>query len=555
MLQTIPIAGSQSFQYSPKAKIKLHSDNDGTQFINRAVNWSYVILAICIAYQLVFFWSVPNLAAIGYVVFAWVLFTKYFLNAEIIKVYPFSVFIILGFTATQFYFPLLFISMEMKPLIFNLMKPNEVFFHSSLALLVLLISHWIYRFLPAQSKRGSGSLLKLAGYFQSPSALQLWMMGIIGLLANVYIFLFTTRLASEVTGNALDRTIEAFLPFSYAPYFIPFAVLYGSGRKLPKNTILFLIIFTATLFVMSIIRNSRGAFMIGFTSIGFSYLFGLLLGMFKFPKIQLKHIVIVCFGLWFVSGPLGDLGTAMVIVRSQRNDIGKAELLKLTFETFKDKKAIILRRLEDKGLESEWDERYLNNVFTARFSNIKFNDASLVQAAKIGNNNPAMRRFSIDYVWGALPSPILKLVNPSVDKNTLYSTSFGDYIYSLAGGGTAVLGAFRTGHFAGSGMAAFGWWYLLILGVAMIPAFLLFDKLTYTTKLVSMDGKFFKYKLNLSMCGLIVLTAIFQFLPSESVVNPLTFLLRGYLQMLFLYLVIFHTTKFISQFFQQSKIN
>jgi hypothetical protein len=547
MNQALEIAGSEYVNAGPSPKIKVRGENDSSALIEKSLNWSYGILLLCIAYQVIFFWSLSNLTALAYVTFAWILFSKFFLSAGIVKNYPFSSFIILGYTATQFYFPLLFISLEMKPLIFNLTKPNEVFLHSTLALLVLLISHWIYRFLPTQSKRGSGSYLKYAGFFKSPTILQLWMMGIFGLLANVYVFLFSTTLGTEVTGDALGKTIQAFLPFSYAPYFIPFAALYGTDRKLPKNTITLIIAFTVVLFIMSIIRNSRGAFMIGFTSVGFSYVLGLLLGMFKFPRIQPKHVIISILGVWFLTGPLADLGTAMVIVRSQRNDIGKAELLALTLEAYKDKKAIVLRRMEDKGLVSDWDERYLDNLFTARFSNIKFNDASLVQAAKIGNNNRAMRSFSVDYIWGALPSPILKIVKPDVDKEMLYSTSFGDYIYSLAGGGSAVLGGFRTGHFAGSGMAAFGWWYLAILAVAMFPVFLLFDKLTFTTKLISLDGQFFKYKLNLSMCGLIALTSIFQFLPSESVVNPLTFLLRGYVQMLFLYLIIFHATRLISQ--------
>jgi len=546
MHQALQIARPEPIRIGPSPKLKVQSDYDSSALIDKAVNGSYAILILCIAYQLIFFWSLVNLTAIGYVVFAWILFSKFFLSAAMVKNYPFSSFIILGYTATQFFFPLLFISLEMKPLIFNLTKPNEVFLHSTLALLVLLVAHWVYRFLPVQSKRGAGSFLKSAGYFKSPTIIQLWLMGMFGLMANVYVYLFSTTLGTEVTGDALGKIIQAFLPFSYAPYFIPFAALYGLDRKLPKNTIPLIIGFTVILFVMSIIRNSRGAFMIGFTSVGFSYIFGLLLGVFKLPNIRLKHILFAGVGLWFINGPLGDLGTAMVIVRSQRNDIGKAELLALTLEAYKDKKAIVLRRMEDKGLESDWDERYLDNIFTARFSNIKFTDASLVQAAKIGNNNVAMRNFSIDYIWGALPSPVLKIIKPDVNKEMLYATSFGDYIYSLAGGGSEVLGGYRTGHFAGSGMAAFGWWYLAILAIGICPVFLLFDKLTYTTKLVSLDGKYFKYKLNLSMCGLIALTSIFQFLPSESVVNPLIFLLRGYIQMLFLYLIIFHVTRFIS---------
>lgn len=554
MYPMIDSAEAGSVQRMLRPKIKLRGEADGSIFIDTVKPWSYGIMSLCIAWQLIFFWSPANLAALVYVVLAWGIFCNYFLNAAMVKSYPFSSFIVLGYTATQFYFPLLFITLEGKPLVFNLNRPHEVFLHSFMAFLVLLAAHWIYRILPRQSDRGSGSYLRLAGYFKAPGALQLWMMGLLGLVANVYVFLFSTTIGTSVTGGALDKAIQAFLPFSYAPYFIPFAALYGTDRPLEKKTIPLLISFTVALFVISIIRNSRGAFMVGFTSIGFSYLLGLLLGVFQPPKISVKPLLMAVAGLWFITGPLADLGTAMVIVRGERNDIPKAELISLTLEAYKDKRAIALRRLEDKSFESDWDERYLDNLFTARFSNIKFNDASLEQAAIIGNNNPAMRKFSVDYIWGALPGPILKLVKPDVDKEMLYATSFGDYIYSLAGGGAAVLGGFRSGHFAGSGMAAFGWWYLLILGIAIIPAFLLLDKLSYTTRLVSADGQYFKYKMNLSMCGLIALTSIFQFLPCESVVNPLTFLLRGYLQMLLLYLVIFQSTALAAQLIKRFKL-
>ncbi|HKG05823.1 MAG TPA: hypothetical protein VKB19_05160 [Pedobacter sp.] len=535
-------------------KIKLRGEADGTPFIDKFKSWSYGMLVLCIAWQLIFFWSAANLAAIAYVVLTWGIFCLYFLNAAMLKGYPFSSFIILGYTATQFYFPLLFITLEAKPLVFNLNRPHEVFFHSFMAFLVLLAAHWLYRFLPKQSSRGSGSYLKLAGYFKAPGVMQLWMMGMLGMSANMYVFLFSTTIGTSVTGGALDKAIQAFLPFSYAPYFIPFAALYGADRPLAKKTVSLLITFTIALFIISIIRNSRGAFMVGFTSIGFSYLLGLLLGMFPVPKIALKPVLIAIAGFWFITGPLSDLGTAMVIVRGERNDISKSELIALTLEAYKDKRAIALRRLEDKAFESDWDERYLDNLFTARFSNIKFNDASLEQAAIIGNNNPAMRKFSIDYIWGALPGPLLKLVKPDVDKEMLYATSFGDYIYSLAGGGAAALGGFRSGHFAGSGMAAFGWSYLAILALAIIPVFLLLDKLSYTTKLVSADGKYYKYKLSLSMCGLIGLTSIFQFLPCESVVNPLTFLVRGFVQMVLLYLVIFQVTALAVRLVERFKI-
>jgi hypothetical protein len=234
----------------------------------------------------------------------------------------------------------------------------------------------------------------------------------------------------------------------------------------------------------------------------------------------------------------------MVIVRSQREDISKAELIDMTIDAFSDKKAIKLRRLNDNEAQGDWDERYLDNVFTARFANLKFNDASLVQASIIGDNNPSMKKFTIDYVWGALPTPFLKVLHPSVDKEMVYSVSFGDYIYSLAGAGTSAYGGFRTGHFAGTGMAAFGPWYLLILGIGIVPIFLLFDKLVFIKKTYGISASGVRNtQLCFSVCGLLALTSIFQFLPTESVAGLGTFLLRGWLQMILLYFFVFQVTR------------
>jgi hypothetical protein len=309
-----------------------------------------------------------------------------------------------------------------------------------------------------------------------------------------------------------------------------------------KKLIPWLFAFTLVLFIISMARNSRGAFMVGFTSVGFSYLMGLFLGIFKPPKIAYKLVLISGFGFWIITGPLADLGTAMVMVRGERNDISKAELIDLTISAFSDKEAINLRRLEDIEFESDWDERYLNNVFTSRFSNLKFNDASLVQAKKIGDRHPLMYNYSIDYIWGALPGPLVKIIKPELDKESVYSMSFGDFIYSLTGAGAKVSGGFRLGHFAGTGMASFGWWYLAILGTGMIPVFFLFDKLSIKRQIIHMSGKSKSQRVNFSICGLLCLTSIFQFLPTESVVGPATFLIRGYIQLLVLYWFIFNLT-------------
>src|SRR5690606_3610657 len=173
-----------------------------------------------------------------------------------------------------------------------------------------------------------------------------------------------------------------------------------------------------------------------------------------------------------------------------------------------------------------------------------------VQASKVGDSNPLMKKYTIDYIWGMFPDPILKRINPDVDKEEVYARSFGDYIYSLAGAGSNVYGGFRTGHFTGTGMAAFGWWYLVILGVTMIPVFMLFDKLAMT-QTVTLHGVGIRGQtLTFSVCGLLSITLIFMFLPMESVANIITFIVRGFGQTFLLYFLVFHATKLIIGIFK-----
>lgn len=517
-----------------------------TNIIAKVNSWSWILLMATAAFQCFFFWSIPDVVAILCIVIAWLILSFFFMNEEMLRNYPLSVFLIIGFTATQFYFPLLFTSLEFKPVIFNLELPYEVFFHSLAALIVLVMAHYIYRYFPQQTKRRSSYLYR-CGFFTPPEDLQLWLIGGLGLMANIYVFFVSTDIATQISGNPSDKAIQSLLPFAYAPYFIPVKSIFGGKETKTKKLVLLLTMWTVALFIISMARNSRGAFMIGFTSIAFAYGLGLLLQVFELPKIAFKNIAIAVSVFWVVTGPLADLGTAMVIVRSQRADITKAELIELTWNAFQDKNGIAMRRLADKNAEGNWDERYLDNIFTARFANIKFNDASLIQAEKVGEKNPEMLRYSIDYMWGALPGPILKLANPDVNKDEVYSSSFGDYIYHLAGAGSLAFGGYRTGHFAGTGMAAFGWWYLLILGLAMIPVFLLFDKLCLITGTIRYYGHT-EYKMVFSVASLLTLTAIFQFLPIESVSGIIAFLIRGYFQIILLYFAIYHVSRLLSNF-------
>jgi hypothetical protein len=530
-----------------------HAGN-GTGFISSVRRWSWVVFVITMLFQLLFHWSLVNLMCISCVALGWSIVTRIFLRTKVLNDFPLSTLVIMAFAATQLYFPQVFTSLEGKSLIHNLELPEEIFLHTIAALIVLTLVHYFYRTLSRISGGGSRPIMTKIGLFDPPSDLQLWFMGFIGIAAGFYIYFLNPDMGREVTGSAVDKLIQGLVPFSYAPYFILIGKMYGK-EKVPslKKYIFLLLIFTIILFALSISRNSRGAFMIGFTSTAFGYILGLLMGVFSPRIFTFRNIAVAAFAVWLLVGPIADLGTAMVIVRGDREEVPPAELLEETIDTFWDKEAIRARRMDDIsiGHEFDWDERYLDNIFTARFANIKFNDMSLIQYHKIGEYDPDMLSHSLDYLVCALPEPLAKKIDDDVDKDFVYGMSMGDFLYLIAGGQGYIEG-YRTGSFAGTGMATFSWWYLLILGIGMIPVFFLFDLLTKKVTIYD-PNEGATVSVRISLCALLSMTKIFQFIPFESVVSIGTFLVRGWIQMVVLYLAIFHVTRILSGARRQRK--
>lgn len=516
-------------------------------FVVVFTRWSWMMLLLASLIQLAFFWEISNLFGVLMVNMSWFLFHKIILQKNILHVYPFSSFLILGFVATQFYIPIFATLLEGKLLVFNLDLPYQVFIHAFCTLLMLLMGHIVYRSISQKALNLSRNQLAKTALFKVPSETQLWSMGIMGLLAMFYIYFYSPSVGREATG-VLDKFIQGFIPFTYAPFFIPFSKLY-SGKEQEKSILPKLILFAIVLFIVSLGRNSRGGFMMGFTALGFSYTLGVLVGIFKFKAFSIKTVFFASALVYLLTGPLSDLATAMVLVRGQRSEVERTELIALTMEKYQDKEAINNKLLADKEEERDWDEQYINNPFMGRFSNLKYSDVGLAEAAKIKEGDMAMLEFSIDRLLATFPDPILKLFNINVDKQKVNSMSFGDYLHYRAGAGYSSLGGFRSGHFVGTGLASFGWYYLFILGIFMIPVFFLLDIFCYVIRSDNNAG----YTLRFSLCGLLLLTSIFMFFPVESVVNIAAYLFRGWIQAVLLYILIFYITAYVSKFFKRKK--
>jgi hypothetical protein len=471
----------------------------------------------------------------------------------ILTKFTFSSIVILGYSLTQFVIPIIFTLLEGKSIVYNLKYPYSVFIHSTLALTVLLAAHNIYMLCRKTKGITSTIYTKLHRslvryhFFKSPTDKQLWIIGGIGVVSMVVTLIATNGYDTKNNNDTvLYKFLEGLNFYAYAPLFLFTKKLYNpTVSHYKKKTIWKVIIYTILIFCIGVAANTRSLFMIGITSVGIAYFIGLLINIFNYKIFKVKKILIGLIGFWLVTGPIADLGTAMVVVREQRSDISPIQLLSKTLEVYQNKNELKFYRYMASKEVSDWDESYFDNIFLARFSNIKFTDASLEQAFILNGADKGMLQYSIDRIWAILPNPILNIFGIHLDKKTTTSYSFGDYLYDRAGGEDA-LGGFRTGHFAGTGMATFGWFYLLFLGIGIIPLYLLFDLFV-----MYKSDRFKKNVQNYySLAGLLSVTVFFTFFgnstASESIINIFTYLIRGWLQLCFLYWLVFLVARKLS---------
>ena len=354
-------------------------------------------------------------------------------------------------------------------------------------------------------------------------------------------------IVSQMSGDSVfGKVLHSFKIFMYAPYYIFFIDLTRfkkNQKSISKQQTILIIIYTVIVFVYSIAKNSRGAFMNSFTALGFTYFIGLLVNRYNSKIFSVRNLIIIVSAFWLLTGPLTDIGIAMVIVRGSRGDVEKKVLVEKTIQTYKNKDLIYMYKEMAKAREigvGGWDERYLENIFLSRFCNIKFIDASIVQAEKLKSGNHQYQNYLIDSFLATFPTPVLKFLGINIPKQTLVTMSAGDYLYHLTGAKGAI-GGFRTGNFCGTGMAAFGWFYLLILGILIFPLFFFFDTLVIFVKNSETNSIVPVF----SLCVLLSITSVFIFLPDESVLDIASFLIREGVQMLIFYFILFKMSAFV----------
>lgn len=473
-----------------------------------------------------------------------------FFRRNLLASYPISTTMMLGYVSYYFLLPPLATFFEGKPLTNNLYNPALVLFHAFICLLFLVGAFTIYRrWRIMQDLRWfvSRKIYRPFGLFRTPSNLHLLIMGSTGIFAMGFQIFVVGVYQNEVLG-IFNKLMQGFYPFAYLPYVILVSKVIGHPGSVDRKWLSILLGYSILIVFVSLGRNSRAAIFIGIASIVLVCFYGLAVGLYRADGGTIRKIVLASFTVLALSGSASDLALSMVMVRGMRTDISAQELVSETITVFQDKPALNQYRMYRTKNRSDWDEWYVDNLFMARLSNLKYADNSIDLAVSMGRfTKDYIREIEVQKIWATFPRPVIKALRLPVDKDRVEAASSGDFMYYAVTGNPYVLGGFRTGSIFGNGYALFGWWYPCVFALLVMVIFPFADSLTTRVTVPRSNQQLGEWVPLLSPAVIVSFFTWFFYLTSaatgaESMSSLANYLLRGWIQVLFLYALLYWAT-------------
>jgi hypothetical protein len=199
----------------------------------------------------------------------------------------------------------------------------------------------------------------------------------------------------------------------------------------------------------------------------------------RLGSASLWKSALIAIVLMTLAAPLSDLATAMAVARAGRGKVSAGEMIRNTLEVFSAKPYLIQKYRAGQqraGLYSAYDESYVANPLFARVVETKFHDSALYFSGTLAGsaNRDKLEKTSVDFLWGTLPAPVLKLCGVRVDKAAL-NFSMGDYLAYLSRG--LPLGGRKTGSIFAQGQALFGALFPFVYAALCVALFKWMDLL------------------------------------------------------------------------------
>lgn len=405
----------------------------------RIMRWAGVAAAVL---QMVIEPTLDNMAIVLLVLGSSLVVFEYLRITRAPIEYPVSSLALLGLCLMTQYVSLLAQSAYWKPLGYMLKAPLETFLMLGAVQLLAVLSHWLYRNLrPFQATKEfiGERILAPIGAFNVPSPGSIWTMAFFGALSLLA--------GNQEMGNVGGKIFEAMGFLAWLPFMIPlYLKKYGDRYGNRKVQYVMLVIYLLLLIVIGIARNARQIMLIGPMQAAFMFFLMALQSTKPVDKSIYKKLavaaVIGAVGLQLV----GDLATAMVVVREKNSRLPYSERIAETIAVLGDRTRLDLYR--DNALagarNSIYDEVYIANPLLARFSETKFHDNMMFLSSRLSDaGRDEVRRMLMDRVMVILPQNVIRKFGVSINKDR-YIFSGGD-IYRFVNGEGASLGSFSTG--------------------------------------------------------------------------------------------------------------
>jgi hypothetical protein len=496
--------------------------------IARLINTALICLTLlAFLAQLIIEFSTDNIATACIILASSVSTLLYLRWSKALDTHPLSSFTLFGFCVTSQLGALFAQSVAWTAVSANLRQPLVTFPMLAIYLTTALIAHAFYRVIFSSPKQSLvRHTLQSLGVYNTPSPLNLWIMGGLGAF-----FLLLSRLSP--VANALSF-------FAWAPFLIPI-YLNESGLNYGSSSKNYLLLVTYAVFIalMAMAFNARGMMLSGLMTVALLFL---LVGMRSSKPFNTSMIIkFGLFGLFAaaVSWPASNMITAMEVARIDRGKISAPEMVKNTLENFQSPEKLDMYRKQRlaRTLASSYDEYYVDNDMLGRFVITKFHDNAIYYAGKISDKGAdEIMKITNDFFLTTLPQPFLDALKVDVDKENM-GFSMGDVLAHFAV--ATPLSGERTGSIFGQGWVLFGYLFPVIYFAMCLILFASLDIFSLRTTTGT---------ITLSVIGMLNTWPTFLFgITADSLQHLFLSVVRGIPQNVILYAVIFYISKLLSK--------
>lgn len=312
-----------------------------------------------------------------------------------------------------FWLPLVLTFIEGKPLTFRFENPYLTFNNQLLNLVMLILAYRlclkVYR-----PNNPIQRLWKSMGYFTPPTDLQIWVMGIIGLVS--YFLILTLQGSDDAKSEnfgVLGHLLSVLRTFSSFPFLLLMKQSYGGNPK-EKASRIPIIVYFVVILILGLATGKRTAILGPVVTIVICFL----LPVFTVNKhlFSVRNTFFILVGIYFVTGPVADMAAAMALGRDNSGNTSASKTFEKVWHIYQDKEMLhnlyqmSLANFDNNGKnDNGWSEYYVDNILFDRFCNIRVCDATLHYAEKLGYDNSRMHDYFEKRMQYLIPTPILRV--------------------------------------------------------------------------------------------------------------------------------------------------